>query len=118
MTFGVDAEALPDKARAALYVRTKPGPADKKSWEYFSTDGWHTLATAFPGKRIDKGCMGGPCFAFPPEAFAALEGTALGEYAEVFIATDDTMKPYDTSIDSYKNNSVGNYYFNSFLKLE
>jgi hypothetical protein len=118
MTFGVDAKALPEDTKVALYVRTKPGPADKKPWEYFGSDGWHTLATAFPGKRIDTGCMAGPCFAFPPAAFAALKATTLGEYAEIFIATDDTMKPYDTEIDSYKNNSIGNYYFNGFLKLE
>jgi hypothetical protein len=118
MTFGVDAEALPDTARVTLDVRTKPAPTDKKPWELFGTDGWHKLATAFPGKRTDTGCLGGPCYVFPPAAFAALKATTLGEYSEVFIATDDTMQPYDTSIDSYKNNSIGNYYFNSFLKLE
>ncbi|HVZ15234.1 MAG TPA: hypothetical protein VG894_12295 [Bauldia sp.] len=118
MTFGADANALPEKTKAAFYVRTKPAPADKKPWEIYDTNGWHKLATAYPGQRISTGCMDGPCFAFPAEAFTALKATTPGEYSEVFIATDDKMQPFDDSIESYKNNSVNNYYFNSLLKLE
>ncbi|HEV2516084.1 MAG TPA: hypothetical protein VGV07_12595 [Devosia sp.] len=96
MTYGTDAEKLRTGA-VRLLVRTEPKPEGLQDWEIFNLEDYRSLTFPFDGVLLDEKCLGGPCFAFSPQATQAILDTGFDEKAELWLSGDSAAAPAATA---------------------
>ncbi len=95
-TYGSDAEKLRTGA-VRLLVRSEPKPEGLQDWEIFNLEDYRSLTFPFDGVLLDEKCLGGPCFAFSPQATEAILATGFDEKAELWLSADAAAAPTATA---------------------
>lgn len=84
VSWGNDASVVLAAPTVRLYVGRSPAP-EGEAWSALEAPDWRVNAAAFDAAPSSEGCLGAPCFAFPPEATAALAALGEGQYIELFV---------------------------------
>lgn len=85
MTYGQAAARL---AQGSVTILVHP-PLDSarvSDFAYLRSQEWRDGATAYEGELVSEPCLGGPCFAFPPEMVDAIISGARGQAFQFYFS--------------------------------
>ena len=87
MTYGQGASAL-SGGKVVVLVHEKLPEDMTDSFAYSRSAEWWTNAQRFEARSTEQDCLGGPCFALPPEAVDAIDATGAGQAYRLFFVAD------------------------------
>ena len=90
MSYGIAAREQLGSGTVRLLVSVASPAGDEAAYR---TADWRGQATAFPGARVEEACLGGPCWAFGPQASAAISALEDDGYFEVWLSPDAAAQP-------------------------
>lgn len=88
MTYGSTAADVVDGSFVVI-ANTNQLSADKEtSFDYMRSQEWWDASEIFYGERVEEPCLGGPCFALPPETLTAILSGSPNQAYRFFLARD------------------------------
>jgi hypothetical protein len=89
MTFGEQARTHMSLGSFTLALHPAALSDEQKSnYTFLRSADWWNAAKIFKAERVDETCLGGPCFALPPEVVDLLMAGSEGQHFRFFLAVE------------------------------
>ncbi len=88
MTYGSTATRVVDGALVVIANPSQLGSDKATSFDYMRSQQWWDASEIFYGERVEEPCLGGPCFALPPETLTAILSGSPNQAFRFFVARD------------------------------